>query len=205
MRRAAGFTLIEMVLAALTLLIAFGAILGAYFGQLTLNEHARNLSLAVHDANRVIEQMRRNNVACGSLPTARAFAGNPSVFFNNWDAWLAETLVNNGGGGKSLGAATERIFVTCQDRDGGNADADYCNAAQVATGVNGEWRSYALSMNHDPLRVTVAVCWRHRNRVIGQCTWNGATLTQDDTVQPDPTPGVIESPAMLTTLVTCRG
>lgn len=202
---AAGFTLIEMVLAALTLLIAFGAILGAYFGQLTLNEHARNLSLAVHDANRVIEQMRRNNIACGSLPTARAFAGNPSVFFNNWDAWLAETLVNSGGGGKSLGAATERIFVTCQDRDGGALATDYCNAAQVATGVNGEWVSNAGSVNHDPLRVTVAVCWRHRTRVIGQCTWDGANLQPNDLTPPIGTVGVIDSPAMLTTLVTCRG
>ncbi len=185
LRSRGGFTLIEMVLAALTLLIAFGAILGAYFGQLTLNEHARNLSLAVHDANRVIEQIRRNTVACGSLPTVNAA--------NGWNAWL----IANGG----LSLAQEQIVVTCQDR----TSAAYCGRVAPAQVAAQEWASQNAATTFDPLRVTVAVCWRHRNRVIGQCTWNGATLTQDDNVQPNPTPGVIESPAMLTTLVTCRG
>ena len=54
----------------------------------------------------------------------------------------------------------------------------------------------------NPLTITVAVCWRHRNRIVGECTWNGAAL--------DAIPGaggnlqVTESPAMLTTFMTCR-
>ncbi|MBI2094347.1 MAG: type II secretion system protein [Candidatus Omnitrophica bacterium] len=45
----------------------------------------------------------------------------------------------------------------------------------------------------DPLRVTVTVCWRQRGRAIGEC-WSGD-------VDAD---GTLESPAMLTTLITCR-
>jgi hypothetical protein len=57
-----------------------------------------------------------------------------------------------------------------------------------------------LDTDHEPLQVTVAVCWRHRNRVIGECAWDGVALSAND-ADGD---GVIESPAMLTTLVTCR-
>ena len=64
-----GMTLIELVLGALTLVVAIAAILGAYLGQLTLNEHARNISLAVHDANRVIEQIRQENTPLTPFPT----------------------------------------------------------------------------------------------------------------------------------------
>lgn len=185
-----GFTLIEVVLGVLTLLVAATAILGAYMGQLTLNEHARNLSLAVHDANRVIEQIRRNTAACGPPGTL------PSVaVVNGWDAWLAAN------GGKSL-PGPEQIVVTCQNQAG----AAYCGtggAAQVATQ---EWAKQAGTTVFDPLRVTVAVCWRHRQRTIGECAWNGATLTPDQNVNVgNDTANVIDSPAMLTTLATCRG
>lgn len=182
-----GFTLIEMVLGVLTLLVAATAILGAYMGQLTLNEHARNLSLAVHDANRVIEQIRRNTDGCGTLPSV--------AVANGWDTWL----INNGG--KSLPNA-ERVVVTCQDRDGNN----YCGTAGTAQVAAQEWATQAGTTTFDPLRVTVAVCWRHRQRTIGECAWNGATLTPDQNVNVgNDTANVIDSPAMLTTLATCRG
>jgi len=51
-----GFTLAEVVLGGMALTVAIAAILGAYIGQLTLNEHARNLSAAIQDANWVIVQ-----------------------------------------------------------------------------------------------------------------------------------------------------
>ena len=53
---------------------------------------------------------------------------------------------------------------------------------------------------NDPLQVTIAVCWRHRSRTVGECTWDGTQLTSSD-ADGD---GVIESPAMLSTLMTCR-
>jgi len=52
----------------------------------------------------------------------------------------------------------------------------------------------------DPLQVTVAACWRHRERVVGECTWDGAALTANDADGN----GIITSPAALATVVTCR-
>lgn len=182
-----GFTLIEIVLGTMTLTIAAVAILGAYLGQMTLNEHARNLSLAVHDANRILEQIRQLNGGGCATPTVSVA--------NGWNAWLetqnpAKSIPNPAG----TANASERIVVTCQNE----AATQYCNpATQVSAS---EWRSTAGAATVDPLRVTVAVCWRHRGRTLGECTWANNALTANDTNGS----GVIDSPAMLTTLVTCR-
>ena len=153
-------------------MVAITAILGAYLGQGILNEHARDLSLAIQDANRVMEQIRQQNSACG--------AGTPSfdpTGFADWEAWLASAA----GGGKSLpNAATDELVVaTCQNRLG---------TAPCAIGAD------------NPIRVTVAICWRQRGRTLGECTTAGALAASDTNGN-----GLIESPAMLTTLVTCRG
>jgi type II secretory pathway pseudopilin PulG len=187
--RSQGFTLAEALLGGLVLAIAIAAILGAYVGQVTLNEHARNLSLAINDANRVIEQIRQENASC-TTPDVIPPAGT------SWNAWMT---TGNPGAPKSIQPnpdANELIVVTCQVRDGGTAPSDYCSGTQQGTG---EWKLGTAS-SPDPLRVTVAVCWRHRNRAIGECG-TGAVLTPTDSNGN----GVIDSPAMLTTLVTCRG
>ena len=191
-----GFTLVEVVLGGLTLAIVAAAILGAYVGQVTLNEHARNLSLAVQDANRVIEQIRQQNTGCQ----------RPSVVpagVTSWNAWM-----NIGGAGapKSIQPnpdTNELVAVTCQN-DPRPPPAvppapSLCgDVDQVGTG---EWsRQAGVNTDFDLLRITVAVCWRHRNRTIGECTWNGAALTASDAHGN----GVIDSPVRLTTLVTCR-
>lgn len=159
MALAVGFTLVEVILAGMVLVIAISAIMGAYISQVTLNEHARNLSLAMNDATRVMEQIRQQNSPCaGALPTANTAGG--------WDAWLQAA-------GKSVSPTApqlERVTVT---------------TGAVA----------------NPLEVTVAVCWRHRNRTIGECQWTGAVFTDTEVGDGD---GTVESPAMLTTLVTCR-
>jgi Tfp pilus assembly protein PilV len=189
-RGLSGLTLIEVVLGTLALSVALAALLGAYLGQVTLNEHARNLSLAAHDANRVVEQLRLNNVGCAGAPSAAAAGG--------WNAWL-----NGQVPGKSIQNpnqnAEEFVVVTCQNR---GADA-YCGNAAPAQVAAQEWASQGAATTFDPLRVTVAVCWRHRNRTIGECAWNGAALTANDAGGDND--GVVESPAMVTTLVTCRG
>lgn len=187
-----GFTLIEVLLGGVVLAIAAAAILGAYVGQVTLNEHARNLSLAVQDANRIIEQLRQQNASCGvnppsaSWPAVTAACTNPGTATTSWDDWLQRC-----GGLKSLRpdpANNEFVAVTCQDA-----------GATVTAACN------AIAAN--PIRVTVAVCWRHRGRIIGECKNNGAALIGDDTLAypGTDTASVIDSPAMLTTLVTCRG
>lgn len=162
-----GFTLIEVLLGGMVLVVAIVAIMGAYIGQLTLNEHARNLSLAINDANRVMEQIRQRNTPCAGTTPVADFpawtAANPTCSgaapTTSWDDWLLRC-----GGGKGISPTDEQILF-------GQTGAD-------------------------PITVTVAVCWRHRNRVIGEC--NNALVWADDG------DGVPESPASLTTLVTCR-
>ena len=191
-RRCSGFMLPELLICIAMLAIAIAALMGVFLGQLMLNEHARNLTWAIHDANRVMERLRQVNTGC-TTPSAVP----PGV--TSWNAWLAAD-----GTGKSiqpLPNTNELIVVTCQD----SAGALKCGTGnQVGTG---EWAGGVQAGNttYDPIRVTVTVCWRHRTRVIGECTWNGAALVADETVTvPNDVAGVVESPATLVTLMTCR-
>lgn len=178
----------EVILGGMALSVAIAAILGAYIGQLTLNEHARNLSVAIQDANRVIERIRQQNTPCAggtSAPTALPPAPyNTAV--NRWDEWLADTTAT-GGGGKSiqpLPNINELVVLTAQNRDG--------------TAL------WVPPPGENPIRVTAAVCWRHRNRTIGECTWSGTNLVANEALPMPTDTTAIDSPAMLTTLVTCR-
>ena len=193
--RATGFSLIELIIGAAMLSIAVVALLGAFLGQATLNEHARNMTLAINDATRVLERLRELNSggACGN-PTVvpPADCGGACT---SWNAWLNSAT----GGGKSVQpdpVTQERIVVTCQD----SATLAYCGSTDQVGAA--EWQAPGGNTNFDPLRIAVAVCWRHRGRVIGECTWDAAaqTLTPTDTDGN----GVIDSPAMLSTVMTCR-
>ena len=177
-RDQAAFTMVELIIGAAILAIAISALLGSFIGQVTLNEHSRNLTWAINDATRVMEQLRvRNMNPCvgGNVPSADAPVG-----FASWDAWLASPT---GGGGKSIQpdpATNELLTVTCR------------NQSNTAFCVAGD----------DPIRLSVAVCWRHRTRTIGECTWNGANLAANPSAGGDP--AVTESPTLLTTIMTCR-
>jgi type II secretory pathway pseudopilin PulG len=164
--RAEGFTFVELMFGAVVLAVAIVGLLGAFLGQTTLNEHARNLAWALNDAGRILERMRQLNTGAScAVPTLAPPAG-----FASWDAWLASPAAS-GGGGKSVqpnAAVNERVAVS-------------------SGGV-------------DPLQVTVAVCWRHRGRTLGECAWDGTQLTPAD-LDGD---GLITSPAMLSTLISCR-
>ena len=169
-RDADGFTLMELVSGMAIIAIAVTALLSVFVSQMVLNEHARNLSMAISDATRVMEQLRQQNSqgVCVVLNAA------PPLPFATWDAWLANTTAN-GGGGKSV---------------------------QPNPSINELVAVSIPAAPADPLRVTVAVCWRHRGRVLGECTWNGAGLTANPGAGGDLT--VTESPAMLVTAITCR-
>jgi Tfp pilus assembly protein PilV len=179
-----GLTTVEILLGVFILSVAGLGIAGAYMSQATLNEHAYNLTRAGYDAVRVMEQIRlQNNDGC-ALPSAAVAGG--------WDGWL----VDQDPGKSTLIAdvdTNQQVMVTCEDEDGG----DPCGSNQVA---EDEWSVAEADSNFDPIQVTVSVCWRHRGRIYGECAWNGATLVADD-VDGD---GVVSSPVMLTTLVTCR-
>ena len=200
-RHRRGFTLIEMMLGAAILVIALVALIGAFLGQSILNAHARSLTGAMNDATRVMEQIRAQNTgaACAAAPLATVPAatgvGTCTPPLVSWDDWLQRC-----GGGKSLPnpLLEERVVVTCQDEAGAN----YCGTTQVTQG----WKMQGVATSHNPIRIAVAVCWRSRGRVIGECTWNGANLVADENVVvANDTATVIDSPAMLTTLMTCRG
>jgi hypothetical protein len=117
-----------------------------------------------------MERIRQQNSGSSCTAPGAAAPGG----FASWDAWLADTSTN-GGGGKSVEsnqAGSELVVLT-------------------ASGT-------------DPVTVTVAMCWRHRGRVIGECTWNGSALVADESLAMASDTTAIDSPAMLSTLMTCR-
>ncbi len=200
-----GFTLVEIMLGASIMVIAMTAFLGVFFGQSYLAATARNLAAAMNDATRVMEQIRLRNVngqnTCGQTPPIPSAIPPSST---SWDAWLA------GQQGKSVVEAGttfgtnqfERIVVVCQ-KDGG-PPYQYCGTSQVGT----EWKFVPGSTAFDPIRVTVSVGWRQGLRVLGG---SGATQEFSYTngmtqlaVNDSNSNGVIDSQAMLTSLVTCR-
>jgi type II secretory pathway pseudopilin PulG len=164
------------------LAMAATAFLGAFLGQMVLAEHARNLTWAVNDATRVMEQLRLQNTSpnCTAVPSTVMLTTCAGEVIASWDQWLQVCAL-----GKSIQpnpATGELIVVTCQNSAG--------TAACLPT--------------DDPIRVTVSVCWRHRNRTLGECAWDGTTLTSLDGSNGFAANGVIESPATLATLMTCR-
>ncbi len=182
-----AFTLIELLIGAATLAIAIVALLGAFFGQITLNEHARNMTWAINDANRVMERLRQVNSGCTTPSTATdatdvtkvPAAECGGVACTSWDNWLENQRPTAGVSGKSIQpdpVNNELILV------------------RTKPGTT------------DPLEITVAVCWRHRGRILGECIANGTALQASDTGVNGFTAGdgIIGSPAMLTTLMTCR-
>lgn len=163
-----GMTLVEFLIGAVVLVVAVVSLLGVSVGQAGLNEHARNLSWAISDASRVVEELRRLNAAPNCTATPSAGPANPG-----WDEWLRLT-----GGGKSL----EPNGLPVRSRE------------VVAVSSSGT----------DPLQITVAICWRHRNRIFGECTWNGTTLTPTQGANNFPNDTIFQSQAMIATEMTCR-
>lgn len=105
-----GFTLIEVMMGAAIMAIVSAALVGAFLGQSTLNMTAKNLTAAMTDATRVMEEIRKQNSpgSCAyNIPTAKPPANNTS-----WDSWLASV-----GRTMVLDQTTtfEKIAVTCQD------------------------------------------------------------------------------------------
>ena len=168
-----GLTLVEIVLGAAILAATIAALLQMFVGQVVLAEHYRNLSWAINDADRVVEELRKQH----SGSTCLTPGVTPPTGFASWDAWLSDT--SSGGGGKSIqpNPATNELVVV---------SPSVTPPAPVP----------------DPLTLTVAVCWRHRNRTVGECTWNGTALVANPGAGGDP--AVTESPVMFTTAMTCR-
>ena len=203
--RAGAVTLTELMLGFFLLVIGITALLGALVNHAALNEHSRNLSWALNDANRVLEQVREQNHLAGcATPTAI-----PPGVFTSWDAWLAAN------GGKNINPGPERIIVTCLRANPNQPNvvgANFCGNDGAGAGADqigtGEWQMGPPAQNpappvaaFNPIRVSVSVCWRHRNRTIGaECGWAAGALTAADTNSN----GIIDSPAVVSTVVTCH-
>ena len=157
-----GLTYFEVIFSVGFVLAGLVSLLGVFLSYERLNEHARNLSWAMNDAARVMEELRQRNSGANCVaPDLGAPAGSAS-----WDQWL-----QNAGGGKTLQLGT--------------------NAPELI------WVSPDTADNHET--VTVSVCWRHRNRVLGECAWDGAQLVASPGGD-----GMVSSPVMLSTRMTCR-
>lgn len=232
------------------------AMIGAFVGQSFLTNNARNMTAAVNDATRIMEQIRLQNTGT-NCPSGVPSIVPPSG--RSWNEWL-----DQGTTGKSVNPnmpAAERgryelIAVTCQDGamltcqtgatvtcpgdlsvvtcpvlgaivtcpDGTSVTPTppYCGdlagqntPAQVGPG---EWRALrGVTTIYNPIRVTVAVGWRQQQRAgsgpeftyraPSQRTWKGTIINEPEVFEVGPDAdrdGVIESQAMLTTLVTCR-
>ena len=172
--KAHGLTLIELLIASTIFLVAIISSIAAVLYQTRLDEHARHLSRAIADAARVMERLRQQNSPGGGCTGLPAWA--PPTGFGSWDAWLATPLAAGGGGGKSVepDPAANELVV------------------------------FNPPSGTDPLHVTVAVCWRHQGRIVGECVPNGAGMSASPTLNPRGDSTLTESPAMLTTSITCR-
>ena len=221
-RRTAGFTLIEMMMGASIIAVVVVALMGAFLGQSYLNAHARNLTAAMNDATRVMEEIRRQNTGAscaGGIPSARP-PQTPAAY-TSWNLWL-----NAPAQGKSIQQPNQNQFeliaVTCQevdDQDGDGTRNEYCGRGGATPQVGStEWRTAIGPTTFNPIRVTIGVGWHQRSRSAGgEFTYRPAstvtvgkieipvpaTFTVAGDINP-PANGVIDSPAMLTTLVTCR-
>jgi len=217
-----------MLLGAAILAVAIVALLGAAFGQSFLNMSARNLTLGMNDATRVMEEMRQQNVGSecttpSALPPPKG--ADPDVRYDTWDAWLEDPARGKNMRGEQL----EKLAISCQNQDGKLT----CGPNQVS---GSEWATLGDDTNFDPIRVTVAAGWRQQQRAMGggdqglefkyeegtsvrgpdqeKCILGGKAcwpvpgqmvklpprIVADDTDND----GVVESQAMLTTFLTCR-
>jgi prepilin-type N-terminal cleavage/methylation domain-containing protein len=79
-----GFTLLELMIGVAVLVIALVGLIAAYIGCFTLNNSARNLTIAINDAQCVAEEIRDVNI--------------PSdIVIEDWTAWAANDPPAGGG------------------------------------------------------------------------------------------------------------
>ena len=91
-----GFTLLELMIGSAVLVLALVGLIGAYIGCFSLNESARNLTVAMNDAQCTMEEIRDRNVTS-------------NITQEDWAAWAA-TDPPEGGGCNTLDS--ESINVT---------------------------------------------------------------------------------------------
>ncbi|MBU1932500.1 MAG: type II secretion system GspH family protein [Candidatus Omnitrophica bacterium] len=91
-----GFTLLELMIGTAVLIIALVGLIAAYIGCFSLNESARNLTIAVNDAQCVTEEIRDINIPL-------------KITSQDWTAWA---LADSPGGGGCNSLDNETVIVT---------------------------------------------------------------------------------------------
>jgi len=84
----AGFTLLELMIGAAVLIIALVGLIAAFTGCFALNEGARNMTIAINDAQCVMEEIRDRNLIA-------------NITQEDWTSW-AQTDPPDGGGCNTL-------------------------------------------------------------------------------------------------------
>ncbi len=118
LNRKAGFTLVELMVAAGIVAVVSMSLLAGYSACFTLAEMSRNIIVATEDAQRVASQMRSIAV------TAWA-----SVVTTNWTTWAAANGCNS--------LPTEQVLVVFVDRD---ADGDALTDDPLQANINVTWQ-----------------------------------------------------------------
>lgn len=91
-----GFTLLELMIGTAVLIIALVGLISAYIGCFALNESARNLTIAVNDAQCVMEEIRDMNIPL-------------NITSQDWSAWA---IADSPGGGGCNKLDNETVTIT---------------------------------------------------------------------------------------------
>ena len=132
----AGFTLLELALAAAILAASLVIILAVFIGCSYFNEDLRYRTIAINDARLVIEEIK--NASYPSLQNAT----NPPLAFASWGAWAVAPLTSGGGG-------LNNVDRPLYGLEGESVTVSYPNGPLA-----------------DPLEVLVAVSYRGRRQKI---------------------------------------
>lgn len=95
-KKNSGFTLLEVMISSAILIVALLGLIAVYTGCFTLNEGARNLTIAINDAQCVMEEIRDRNIPS-------------NITQEDWTDWALKNPPD-GGGCNSLN--NETIAVT---------------------------------------------------------------------------------------------
>ena len=199
-----------MMMGASILALVIVSLAGAFVGQSYLNASARNLTAAVNDATRIMEQIRQQNM--GNTCAENVPSASPPGNTSSWNAWMANK--------KSIQIPNvnsfELVGVTCQNESGTRYCGDLSAGLARAQVGSGEWKTARnRATSYNPVRVTVSIGWLQQERINGGADFVYAppsTVTSGKSTVTTPADfnivddgdGVVRSTAMLTTLVTCR-
>lgn len=194
-------TLVEVMIAAAVLMIVITGLVGSFVALGSLRESAKNLTLAVNDAAKVMEEIHST--------TFSNLRNSASVSYCDAHGGTWETKVNVTSPGSYLSIDWDGDGITSDDE---HIDIVCCDSSAVAGGqacTEANNANVAPNSNTDLIDVYVTVSWREgrgTGRVIGEdANLNGVLDSGEDGTYAGGTTGRLDSPAQLVSKVTDRG